>query len=102
MIRYIPSLLVLLVLLVAPGCSESGAEGSRASESRSTSVTEQQAIDIAKSEIAKQHAWANTATYVARPAGLGWTVTATHDEGGFGMVNIGGDGSVIKVAARDG
>ncbi len=91
----------LVALLAVAGCSKSEAEGSRATAARTTSVTEQQAIDIAKAALAEQHGWANAATYAARPAGLGWAVTAMHDSGGNGLVSIGGDGSIIKMVASD-
>ena len=62
-------------LLVLSGCK--GRSGGGEAPPRTTTVTEQQAIDAARAAVQEHDSFAKTATYEAAAQGNGWVVTVT-------------------------
>jgi hypothetical protein len=84
MIRAI--VIVLALVLFSGGCGgEEQSGGIRAP--RTTTVTEQGAIDIAKDAASERDGWSDVACE-AVPMGNGWRITVTRGGGGAGNVRI--------------
>ncbi|MHC4094156.1 MAG: hypothetical protein ACYSVY_28425 [Planctomycetota bacterium] len=65
---------ILALVFFAGGCGESQPEGAIRAP-RTTTVTEQGAIDIARDTVRDRDGWSDAATFEAEPTGNGWTVT---------------------------
>ena len=92
------SLFILLcsALLTAGGC---GGEPEGASEKRvrSSTVTEERAIELAKAAVRENDAFADSAEYTVEPTGdAGWTITVNGNAGQFRLIVIDSGGEVIK------
>jgi len=66
--------MILALVLFTGGCGETAQEGSIRAP-RTTTVTEQDAIDIAKTAVRDRDGWSAAANVEAEPTGNGWTVT---------------------------
>ena len=92
----IRSLFILLfsALLLLGGCGGgSSGDGSRAD--RTTAVTEQQAVDLAKAAYRERDSFDDSAQYAAVPASNGWQVTIRDSSGNVGLVMLDGEGAVV-------
>jgi len=77
---------VLAFVFFSGGCrGEEQASGIRAP--RTTKVTEQDAIDIAKGAVSERDGWSDMACEAA-PMGNGWRITVTRGGAGAGDVRI--------------
>jgi hypothetical protein len=72
MIRSI--VIILALVLFAGGCGEEAREGSIRAP-RTTTVTEQDAIETAKNAVRERDGWSAVTNVEAEPTGNGWTVT---------------------------
>jgi hypothetical protein len=89
--------IVLTLVLFSGGCGEKQQEGSIRAP-RTTKVTEQDAINIAKGAVSERDGWTPGGAE-AEPMGNGWTVTLFRDAVGSGdvrLVVLDGDGNVIN------
>jgi hypothetical protein len=94
MIRSI--VLFLTFALLASGCGEGSQEGSIRAP-RTTTVTEQQAIQFAKDAVRERDGWTDTQNVEAQPTGNGWTVTVySAGTGEPRLVILDGEGEVIQ------
>ncbi|MHC4588892.1 MAG: hypothetical protein ACYTAQ_06035 [Planctomycetota bacterium] len=66
--------IILALVFFAGGCGETAQEGS-IRPPRTTSVTEQDAIEIAKNTVRERDGWSAATNVEAEPTGNGWTVT---------------------------
>ena len=93
MIRLVIPILISL-LLSAGGCG-GGAVGT--STERTTTVTEDQAIDTAREAVRQHDSFADVAVFEAQPMGNGWRVTAEDERSGDErLIIIDSDGNVTK------
>ncbi len=65
---------ILASVFLAGGCGQSEPEG-RIRPPRTTTVTEQAAIEIARDTVRERDGWSDAATFEVEPTGNGWTVT---------------------------
>jgi len=89
--------IVLALVLFAGGCGEQQQEGSIRGP-RTTKVTEQDAINIAKGAVSERDGWTPGGAQ-AEPMANGWAVTLYRDAVGSGdvrLVVLDGDGNVIN------
>ena len=89
--------IVLTLVLCAGGCGKEEPVGSIGAP-RTTKVTEQDAINIAKGAVSDRDGW-SAGGAEAEPMGNGWTVTLWRDAVGSGdvrLVVLDGDGNVIQ------
>jgi hypothetical protein len=89
--------IVLALFLFAGGCGEKQPAGSIRAP-RTTQVSEQEAIDIAKGAVSERDGWM-PAGAEAEPMGNGWTVTLYRDGVGSGevrLVVLDSEGNVIQ------
>lgn len=86
--------IILALVFFSGGCGEKQPDGSIRAP-RSTTVTEEGAIDIAKDAVTERDGWSDV-TCVAVPMGNGWQVTATRSgaRGDVRIVILDGDGKV--------
>ena len=96
MIRFV--ILLVALLVAAPGCNSRSGYGAPAPP-RTTSVTEQQAIDAAKAAVKEHDNFADKATYQARPSGNGWTIMAEYGKQGR-FIALDAEGKVISYESR--
>ncbi|MHC4218029.1 MAG: hypothetical protein ACYSU7_06180 [Planctomycetota bacterium] len=92
------SAVFLAFVLLAGGCGESADEGSLRPP-RTTKVTEQAAIDIAKETVRDRDGWSDAGAAEATPMGNGWTVSVWRETMGSGdvrLVVLDGEGKVIR------
>jgi hypothetical protein len=87
----------LALVFFAGGCGESQQQGGVRAP-RSTTVTEQDAIDIAKTTVSERDGWSTVDRAVAAPMGNGWTVSVYRDTGSANvrLVVLDGEGNVIR------
>ncbi len=92
----IRSLFILLfsALLLFGGCG-GGSSGDGSSVDRTTAVTEQQAIDLAKAAYRERGSFDDSAQYSAEPSSNGWQVTIRDSSGNLGLVMLDGEGAVV-------
>ncbi len=91
MTRLITPLLAALLLALA-GCG-GGAE----SFERTTTVTENQAIEAARDAVRQNDAFADSATFTAKAKGNGWQVDVVDEQSGQErMIIVSGDGTVVQ------
>ena len=88
-------ILVLSFVLVAGGCGDKAKEGS-VRPPRTTTVTETDAIDIARSELNERDGWGDSATFEAVPAGNGWRISARGSGGEVVLIVVDGEGNVVQ------
>ena len=89
--------IVLTLVLFAGGCGEKQPDGSIRAP-RTTKVTEQDAINIAKDAVSERDGWSAGGAQ-AEPMGNGWTVTLWRDAVGSGdvrLVVLDSEGDVIQ------
>jgi hypothetical protein len=77
---------VLALVLFSGGCGEQEQSGS-IRPPRTTTVTEQDAIDIAKDTVSDRDGWSDVSC-IAAPRGNGWRITVTRGGAGAGDVRI--------------
>ncbi len=92
MIRSFFILLFSAVLLLG-GCGGSSGDGSRVE--RTTAVTEQQAVELAKAAYRERGSFDDSAKYSAEPSSNGWQVTIRDSSGNTGLVMLDGEGAVV-------
>ena len=86
---------LILALLIASGCSESSSDPAPKLV-RTTTVTEADAISIAKQAVRDNDgSWNDSAQYQAEPMGNGWQVSAEGPTG-FRLIVIDESGKVVK------
>ncbi len=93
------SLLILLcsALLTGGGCGGGHSEGSTAKRVRTATVTEDQAIELAREAVRQNDSFADSAEYSVAPTGnTGWTVTVHGSAGQFRLIVLDGEGSVVR------
>ncbi len=92
----IRSLLGLLTaLLILSGCGGSPPGG--ITEPRTTTVTEEQAIEFAKDAVRQNDSFADSATYSATAIGNGWQINVVdEDSDAFRMIILDTDGGVLE------
>jgi hypothetical protein len=87
---------ILALVFCAGGCGEKTPEGSIRAP-RTTTVGEQQAIDIARDAVRDRDGW-SPANFEAEPTGNGWTVTVWQgaiDDSELRLVVLDSEGEVV-------
>ncbi len=94
------SLLILLcsALLTGGGCGGGpSGEGSTEKRVRTATVTEDQAIELAREAVRQNDSFADSAEYSVAPTGnAGWTVTVKGSAGQFRFIVLDAEGKVIR------
>ena len=89
--------IVLALVFFSGGCGKQEPTGGIRAP-RTTTVTEQDALDIAKDTVRERDGWSD-ATFKASPVGNGWRITVTRGGAGPGearLVVLDDEGSVIS------
>ena len=96
------SFFILLVsaLLMLGGCGGDSSTGSVIK--RTTTVTEQQALDAAKADARDRGAYADADRYSAEPLGNGWQITIMDSSGKINLIVLDAEGAVIHRDLYDG
>lgn len=86
-------ILLFSALLLLGGCGGSSEDSSRVA--RTTEVTEQQAVELAKAAARERGSFDDSAEYSAVPSSNGWQVTIKDSSGNLGLVMLDGEGAVV-------
>lgn len=93
------SMLILLcsALLTGGGCGGGPSEDSTEKRVRTATVTEDQAIELAREAVRQNDSFADSAEYSVTPTGnAGWTVTVNGSAGQFRLIVLDSTGTVVK------
>jgi hypothetical protein len=88
---------ILALVFFSGGCGESAPTGGRVP--RTTTVTEQNAIDIATTAVRDRDGWSDQASFEAEPTGNGWTIVVWREGAGgveTRVVELDSEGEVIE------
>ena len=90
-------ILVCLAVLTAGGCGGGGPDDSTDKRVRTSTLTEEQAIDLATDAVRENDSFADSAEYSAKATGdAGWTITVNGNAGQFRLIVLDSAGEVIK------